>query len=98
MKYTYKKSQIVNIDDCWSQMSRVNGKVAPDFTKFPNGISGVATSVHALGLKLGIYSDAGTKTCAGYPGSLEYETVDAQTFAEWGVDCLFPITISNLRG
>lgn len=40
-----------------------------------------------MGLKMGIYSDAGTKTCAGYPGSLYYEDVDAATFAGWGVDC-----------
>lgn len=40
-----------------------------------------------MGLKMGIYSDAGTKTCAGYPGSLYYEDVDAATFAQWGIDC-----------
>lgn len=61
--------------------------MVPDATKFPNGISGVATQVHALGLKLGIYSDAGTNTCAGYPGSLGFEAIDAATWTEWGVDC-----------
>lgn len=46
-------------------MARVDGKIAPDATKFPNGISGVATQIHALGLKVGIYSDAGLTTCSG---------------------------------
>lgn len=81
------------------------GRIVPDPTKFPNGISGVADQVHALGLKMGIYrwvpslllqnriakvlhtSDAGTATCAGFPGSLGNEVLDAMTFAEWGVDC-----------
>ena len=44
--------------------------------------------VHSKGLKFGIYSSAGTKTCAGMPGSLGFETIDAQTFADWGVDHL----------
>lgn len=60
----------------------------PDLAKFPDGIKGTADKIHELGLKIGIYSDAGTETCAGYPGSLEYETIDAEAFAEWGVDYL----------
>lgn len=44
--------------------------------------------IHSLGLKFGIYSDAGTKTCAGYPGSLGHEDTDAAAFASWGVDYL----------
>lgn len=81
--------QYVNIDDCWSMMERdAEGKLVPDPVKFPSGISGVADYVHGLGLKLGLYGDAGTKTCAGYPGSLGHEEVDAQTFADWGVDYL----------
>ncbi|KAJ3570012.1 hypothetical protein NP233_g4680 [Leucocoprinus birnbaumii] len=80
--------QYVNIDDCWSVMTRSSGKIVPDPTKFPNGISGVANQVHNLGLKIGIYSDAGTKTCAGYPGSLGNEVIDATTFAGWGIDYL----------
>ncbi|KAI0369678.1 glycoside hydrolase [Pilatotrama ljubarskyi] len=82
--------EYINIDDCWSVMTRnaSTGRIIPDPTKFPNGISGVAEKVHALGLKLGIYSDAGTATCAGFPGSLGNEVLDATTFAEWGVDYL----------
>ncbi len=81
--------QYVNIDDCWLQSSRsASGQLQPDYTKFPDGISGTASYVHSLGLKLGIYEDAGTATCAGYPGSLGHETTDADTFASWGVDYL----------
>ena len=79
----------VNIDDCWMTHDRdAAGKLVPDPVKFPDGISGTADYVHSLGLKLGIYEDAGTATCAGYPGSLGHEAVDAQTFADWGVDYL----------
>ncbi|MFL6127297.1 glycoside hydrolase family 27 protein [Actinophytocola sp.] len=81
--------QYVNIDDCWMTRNRDgSGNLVPDPAKFPNGIAGVATYVHSLGLKLGIYEDAGTATCAGYPGSLGHERQDANSFASWGVDYL----------
>jgi alpha-galactosidase len=81
--------QYVNIDDCWMQSTRSSsGALQPDLTKFPDGISGTASYVHSKGLKLGIYEDAGTLTCAGYPGSLGHETQDAASFAAWGVDYL----------
>jgi alpha-galactosidase len=81
--------QYVNIDDCWLTKSRNSaGQLVPDPVKFPDGISGTAAYVHSLGLKLGIYEDAGTATCAGYPGSLGHETTDANSFASWGVDYL----------
>ncbi len=81
--------QYVNIDDCWMTHSRdSSGRLVPDTSKFPDGIKGTADYVHSLGLKLGIYEDAGLQTCAGYPGSLGHETTDAQTFASWGVDYL----------
>jgi alpha-galactosidase len=82
--YTY-----VNIDDCWLTHSRDSaGRLVPDPAKFPDGIKGTADYVHSLGLKLGIYEDAGTMTCAGYPGSYGHEMTDAQDFADWGVDYL----------
>lgn len=64
------------------------GQLVPDTTKFPSGLKAVADDVHALGLKIGIYSDAGTATCAGFPGSLGYEATDAATWDEWGIDCM----------
>ncbi len=79
----------VNIDDCWSLRERgPDGKLVADPQKFPSGIRGVADYLHRLGLKLGIYGDAGTKTCAGYPGSLGKERLDAATWASFGVDYL----------
>src|SRR6266545_5211094 len=81
--------QYVNIDDCWALRERgADGRIVPDPVKFPSGIAGTADYVHERGLKLGLYGDAGTATCAGYPGSLGFEDIDAQTFAEWGVDYL----------
>lgn len=79
--------EFVNIDDCWALRDRgEDGRLVPNPQTFPSGIKGVADYVHGLGLKLGIYGDAGTKTCAGYPGSLGHEELDAETWAEWGVD------------
>ena len=77
----------VNIDDCWMAPSRDSaGNLVADPTRFPQGIAPVAAYVHSLGLKLGIYEDAGTTTCAGYPGSYGHEAQDAAEFASWGVD------------
>ncbi|GAA4207582.1 NPCBM/NEW2 domain-containing protein [Actinocatenispora rupis] len=81
--------EYVNIDDCWSLKQRnADGHLVPDPAKFPDGIKGTADYVHGKGLKLGIYSSAGDRTCAGYPASFGHETVDAQDFADWGVDYL----------
>lgn len=80
----------VVLDDCWSvgRNASNNNSLIYDATKFPNGMASVADEIHALGLGFGMYSDAGKYTCGGYAGSLGYETVDANTFAEWGVDYL----------
>ncbi|EMD29736.1 NPCBM/NEW2 domain-containing protein [Amycolatopsis azurea] len=82
--------QYVNIDDCWAEKNRTpDGKYEPHRTRFPSGIKALADYVHGKGLKLGIYTSAGTETCARtMPGSLDHEEVDARTFAEWGVDYL----------
>ncbi|KAF4676461.1 hypothetical protein FOL47_006099 [Perkinsus chesapeaki] len=81
--------EYVNIDDCWALKERdANGQMVPDPERFPNGIKGVADYVHSKGLKLGLYSDIGTMTCADYPGSEGYHDIDAQTFAEWEIDSL----------
>jgi alpha-galactosidase len=79
----------VNIDDCWLRHARdAAGRLVPDPKKFPHGIAGTADYVHARGMKLGIYEDAGAGTCGGYPGSLGHERQDARLFAAWGVDFL----------
>jgi alpha-galactosidase len=82
--YTY-----VNIDDCWMTSTRDRtGVLVADPAKFPSGMRALADYVHARGLKLGIYEDAGRTTCAGYPGSLGHEVQDAKTFASWKIDYL----------
>lgn len=83
-KYGYK---YVNVDDCWAKSRDENGTIQPDKSTFPN-FQGMIDYIHSKGLLFGLYSDAGTKTCAGRPGSLNYETNDAQTYAKWKVDYL----------
>ena len=81
--YTY-----INIDDCWHGKRNADGFIQVDEKKFPGGMKAVADYLHERGLKLGIYSDAGTGTCAGMPGSLGHEYQDALQYARWGVDYL----------
>lgn len=77
----------VNVDDCWqSSMRDENGKLQGDLTTFPHGIKWLVNEVNDLGLKLGIYSSNGTLTCEDLPASLYNERIDAETFAEWGVE------------
>jgi alpha-galactosidase len=80
--------QYVNIDDCWHGERDARGFIQPDKEHFPSGMKALADYVHSKGLKLGIYSDAGWKTCGGKPGSRGYEYQDALTYAEWGIDYL----------
>ena len=81
--------QYVNIDDCWMAKERdAQGDLQADPVRFPHGIKALADYVHTQGLKLGIYSSAGTLTCQGLPASLDHEVADAKKFAEWGVDYL----------
>ena len=78
------------IDDCWSERERdpVTDKIIPDAKKFPHGMKAVSDYVHAKGLKFGMYSCAGIRTCADYPASYDREFLDAKTFAEYGADFL----------
>ena len=77
----------VNMDDCWqSSMRDESGKMQGDLTAFPHGIKWLAQEVNKLGLKLGIYSSNGTLTCEDLPASLYNERIDAETFAEWGIE------------
>jgi alpha-galactosidase len=79
----------VNLDDCWMAPQRnADGSLQADPQKFPDGIGGLASYVHGLGLKLGIYLDGGTHTCMGLPGSSAHFAQDAATIASWGVDFL----------
>jgi len=78
--------QYVNIDDCWQVSRDAQGTIVADAARFPSGIKALADYVHSKGLKLGVYTDAGTLTCEKRPGSLGHELQDAKTYAAWGVD------------
>jgi alpha-galactosidase len=80
--------QYVVIDDCWQVARDALGNIIADSKTFPSGIKALADYIHSKGLKFGIYSDAGTKTCQGRPGSWGYEFQDARQYAAWGVDYL----------
>ncbi|WP_155549009.1 NPCBM/NEW2 domain-containing protein [Amycolatopsis camponoti] len=82
--------QYVNVDDCWAEPVRdADGRMQANKARFPSGMKALADYVHSKGLKFGIYTSAGTVTCAKtQPGALDHEDVDAQTFADWGVDYL----------
>lgn len=81
--------EYVMIDDCWTSHERDSkGRLQPDPDRFPYGIKNLSDYIHSKGLKFGIYADYGTKTCGGYPGSIDHLKIDADTFAEWEVDYL----------
>jgi alpha-galactosidase len=80
--------QYIVIDDCWQVARDDHGNILPDQKRFPSGMKALADYVHAKGLKFGLYSDAGSKTCQGRPASLGYEVEDARQYAAWGVDYL----------
>jgi alpha-galactosidase len=74
------------IDDCWQVSRDTNGRIVADPERFPDGMKALADYVHGKGLLFGLYTDLGPKTCAGRPGSLGFEDLDAASYAEWGVD------------
>lgn len=82
----------VSIDDCWENVNPrrdpTTKELSPDPKRFPSGLKALGDYLHSKGVRFGIYSDEGTSTCGGYPGSEGYEDVDAKTFASWGVDYL----------
>ncbi len=80
--------EYVVIDDCWQVARDENGEIVVDKERFPHGMKFLADYIHSKGLKFGIYSCAGTKTCEGRPGGRGHEYQDALTYARWGVDYL----------
>lgn len=80
--------EYIVIDDCWQIGRDSQGFIVADPERFPSGIKALADYVHSKGLKFGIYSCAGTKTCAGRPGARGHEFQDAYMYAKWGVDYL----------
>lgn len=91
-----------NLDDCWAWTRNANGTIGVDPTTFPSGIPALVDYAHAKGLLFGLYTDLGTETCAGRPGSLGYEAIDAITYARWNadyvkVDNCYSVTAPELR-
>lgn len=80
--------EYIVIDDCWQVNRDSLGNIVPDPKRFPSGMKVLADYIHDHGLKFGIYSCAGSKTCQGRPGSRGYQFQDARTYASWGVDYL----------
>ncbi|KAG0650012.1 putative alpha-galactosidase A [Hyphodiscus hymeniophilus] len=77
----------LNLDDCWSLGERAaNGSMQWNPAKFPRGLPWLTSYLKSLGFQAGIYTDAGLKSCGGYPGAHGYERLDAETFASWGFD------------
>jgi len=77
----------VNLDDCWhSSMRDKDGKLQGDLATFPRGIKPLVEDLNKMGFKAGIYSSNGTLTCEDLPASLGHERIDAETFAEWGIE------------
>ncbi len=80
--------EYIVIDDCWQVSRDANSNIVADPQRFPHGMKAVGDYIHSVGLKFGIYSDAGSKTCQGRPGGLGHEYQDAIQYAAWGVDYL----------
>lgn len=80
--------QYIIIDDFWVGGRDTKNRLFPDQERFPAGMKALADYVHDQGLKLGIYSDAAEYTCGGVTASYGFEELDAQTFADWGIDYL----------
>ena len=77
----------VNLDDCWhSSIRDKDGKLQGDLATFPRGIKPLVEDLNKMGFKAGIYSSNGTLTCEDLPASLGHERIDAETFAEWGIE------------
>ena len=79
--------EYLNLDDCWhSSMRDENGRLQGDLSTFPNGIKALVEKLNEKGFKVGIYSSNGTLTCEDLPASLGHERIDAETFADWGIE------------
>lgn len=79
-----KGYKYVNLDDCWQiDRNSTTKEIIEDFKKFPSGMGALGEYIHSKGLLYGLYSDAGQATCQKRPGSRNYETVDANTYAKW---------------
>jgi alpha-galactosidase len=83
----------INIDDGWEIVGNsplpkrdADGNILVN-NKFQS-MKALGDSIHALGLKFGIYSSPGPLTCGGYTASYGHELQDAKSYASWGIDYL----------
>lgn len=90
--------QFVILDDCWQTGRDANGNILADAERFPSGMKALGDYIHSRGLKFGIYTDAGTMTCAKRLGSIGHEYQDAKQYANWGVDYLKEDWCNTLPG
>ena len=80
--------EYIVIDDCWQVGRDEDGNIIVDPERFPNGMKALSDYIHSKGLKIGIYSCAGSETCQGRPGSRGYQFQDARQYAKWEIDYL----------
>eukprot|EP00658_Telonema_sp_P-2_P053634 TRINITY_DN4221_c0_g2_i11.p1 TRINITY_DN4221_c0_g2~~TRINITY_DN4221_c0_g2_i11.p1 ORF type:complete len:727 (-),score=188.39 TRINITY_DN4221_c0_g2_i11:280-2460(-) len=80
--------EYVNIDDCWQVERNSDGSIQPDPVRFPSGIKALADYAHSKGLKFGVYTARGSRTCQNRPGAYQHELQDAATYCGWGLDYL----------
>ena len=81
----------IHLDDCWMRLKPIrdaSNQLVPDPGRFPSGFKALGDYMHQQNVKFAIYTAESKTTCAGYPASKGYETIDANTFASWGVDYL----------
>jgi alpha-galactosidase len=90
--------RFVILDDCWQTGRDASGNIVADAERFPSGMKALGDYIHSKGLKFGIYTDAGTMTCAKRPGSIGHEYQDAKQYANWGVDYLKEDWCNTLPG
>ncbi|MGL5379609.1 NPCBM/NEW2 domain-containing protein [Clostridium sp.] len=79
--------EYLNLDDCWhSSMRDEDGRLQGDLTNFPSGMKELVNQINERGMKVGVYTSNGDFTCEDLPASLGNERIDAETFAEWGIE------------
>ena len=78
----------VNIDDCWQVVRYPNGTIQPDPVRFPSGMKALSDYAHSKGMKFGVYTAQGSRTCQNRPGAYNHELIDAETYCSWGLDYL----------
>lgn len=73
---------------CWQVQRFADGTIQPDPVRFPSGMKALADYAHSRGLKFGVYTARGSRTCQNRPGAYEHEALDAATYCSWGLDYL----------